>query len=214
MDFIEALPKVGGKSIILIVVDRLSKYAHFIPLAHPYSATIVAQKFFSKIVRLHGLPRSIVSDRNVVFTSKFWQELFYLSGVTLQMSSAYHPLPDSQSERVNKVIIMYLRCLTGDNPKEWLRWLSWAEFCYNTSYHQSINTTPFKLVYGRDPPLMKTYSPGDAATPSVDKLLAECDDFLSTQKFASFNLRITTRSTTTESAPTDHSRLVTGFISS
>jgi hypothetical protein len=130
------------------------------------------------------------------------------------MSSAYHPQSDGQSEVVNKVIMMYLRCLTGDNPKEWLQWLSWAKFCYNTSYHQSINTTPFKLVYGRDPPLMKTYSPGDAATPSVDKLLAECDDFLSTQKFASFNLRITTRSTTTESAPTDHSRLVTGFISS
>ena len=64
MDFIEALPKVGGKSVILTVVDRLSKYAHFIPLAHPYSATTVAQKFFSEIVRLHGLPRSIVIDQD------------------------------------------------------------------------------------------------------------------------------------------------------
>jgi hypothetical protein len=73
MDFIEALPKVGGKSVILTMVDRLSKYAHFIPLAYPYSATTEAQNFFSKIVRLHGLPRSIVNDRDVVLTSKFWQ---------------------------------------------------------------------------------------------------------------------------------------------
>jgi hypothetical protein len=83
MNFIEALQKVGSKSVILTIVDRLSKYAHFIPLAHPYSATTVVQSFFSEVVRLHGLPKSIVSDRDVVFTSKFWQELFRLSGVTL-----------------------------------------------------------------------------------------------------------------------------------
>ena len=71
MDFIEALPKVGGKLVILIVVDRLSKYAQFIPLAHPNSATTVAHKFFSEIVKLHGFPKSIVSDRDVVFTSRF-----------------------------------------------------------------------------------------------------------------------------------------------
>jgi hypothetical protein len=183
MDFIEALLKVGDKSVILTVVDRLSKYAHFIPLAHPYSATTVAQRFFSEVVRLHGgLPKSIISDRDVVFTSKFWQELFHLSRVTLQMSSAYHPHSDGQSKVINKVIVMYLWCLTGDNPKEWIRWLPWNEFCYNTSYHQSINTTPFKLVYGRDPPLLKQYSPGDASTTSVDKLLVERDHFLEQTK--------------------------------
>jgi hypothetical protein len=173
MDFIEALPKV---------VDRLSKYAHFILLAHPYFETTVAQRFFSEVVRLHGLPKSIVSDRDVVFTSKFWQELFCLSRVTLQMSLAYHPQSDDQSEVINKVIVMYLWCLTGDNPKEWTHWLPWAEFCYNTSYHRSINTTPFKLVYGQDPPLLKQYSLGDASTPSVDKLLAERDHFLEQTK--------------------------------
>ena len=72
MDFIEALPKVGGKLVTLTVVDRLSKYAHFVPLAHPYSATTVAHKFFSEIVRLHGLPKSIIRDRGVIFTSIFW----------------------------------------------------------------------------------------------------------------------------------------------
>lgn len=111
MDFVETLPKVGGKSIILTVVDCLSKYAHFIPLAHPYSATIVAQSFFSKIVRLHGLPRSIVSDRDVVFTSRFWKELFILSTLKLQMTSAYHPQSDGQSEVVNKIVTMYCNTL-------------------------------------------------------------------------------------------------------
>ena len=72
MDFIEALPKVGGKSVFLTMVDHLSKYAHFIPLAHPYSSTTVAHTFFSDIVWLHGLPHSIVSDIDVVFTSRFW----------------------------------------------------------------------------------------------------------------------------------------------
>jgi transposase InsO family protein len=145
MDFI------GGKSVILTVVDHLCKYTHFIPLAHPYSATTVGHKFFSVIVRLHGLPKSIVSDRFVVFTSRFWQELFRLSAVKLQMTSAYHPQSDGQSEVLNKIITMYLRCLTGDRQKEWIRWLPWAKFCYNTAYHKSIRTTPFKLVYGRDP---------------------------------------------------------------
>jgi len=170
MDFIEALPKVGGKSVILTVVDRLSKYAHFIPLAHPYSTTTVAHTFFLEIVRLHGLPHSIVSDRDVVFTSRFWTELFRLSGVKLQMTSAYHPQSDGQSEAVNKIITMNLRCLTGDKPKDGIRWLPWAKFCYNTTYHQSIKTTPFKLVYGRDPPQLKLYSPGDAIIQSVDDL--------------------------------------------
>jgi len=76
MDFVEGFPKVGGKSVVLTVVDRLSKYAHFIALGHPYSATSVARAFFDQVVRLHGIPCSIISDRDPVFTSAFWTELF------------------------------------------------------------------------------------------------------------------------------------------
>lgn len=94
MDFIEAFPKVGGKSVVLTVVDRFSKYAHFIPLGHPYSAASVAQAFFDGIVRLHGFPCSIVSDRDTVFTSAFWRELFRLAGVKLNTSLAFHPQSD------------------------------------------------------------------------------------------------------------------------
>jgi hypothetical protein len=152
MDFVEALPKVQGKSIILSVVDRFSKYAHFIPLGHPYTAESVAQAFFSDIVRLHGIPQSIVSDRDPVFTSAFWRELMRLMGTKLLMSSAFHPQTDGQSEAANRVIIMYLRCFTGDRPRHWLRWLPWAEYIYNTAFQSSLRGTPFRVVYGRDPP--------------------------------------------------------------
>jgi hypothetical protein len=94
MDFIEGFPKVGGKSVILTVVDRFSKFTHFIALSHPYSAASVAKAFFDGIVRLHGIPCSIVSDRDTVFTSIFWSKLFKLVGVTLKMSSAFHPQTD------------------------------------------------------------------------------------------------------------------------
>jgi hypothetical protein len=118
LDFIEALPRVRGNSVILTIVDRFSKYSHFIPLAHQYSAESVAQAFFAEIVRLHGIPLSIVSDRDPVFTSNFWRELMRLIGTKLQMTTAFHPQSDGQSESANRVIIMYLRCLTGGRPRD------------------------------------------------------------------------------------------------
>jgi len=178
MDFIEAFPKVGGKSVVLTVVDRFSKYAHFIPLGHPYSAASVARAFFDDIVRLHGFPCSIVSDRDTVFTSAFWRELFRLAGVKLNMSSAFHPQSDGQSEVVNRIITMYLRCLAGDRPRSWLQWLPWAEYCYNTSFQTAIRCSPFRVVYGRDPPTLISYQPVAAKVATVDKQLLERDQFL------------------------------------
>ena len=93
MDFIEGLPPSRGKHAILIVVDRLSKYAHFLPLSHPFTAAGVAQVYFKHIYKLHGLPRTIVSDRDKVFLSRFWIELFSLQRVALHMFTTYHP-PD------------------------------------------------------------------------------------------------------------------------
>jgi hypothetical protein len=91
LDFVEALPCVKGKSMILFVVDRFSKYCHFIALGHPYTTESVVQAFFTDIVRLHGMPQSMVSDRDSVFTSGFWRELMRLMGTKLHMSSAFHP---------------------------------------------------------------------------------------------------------------------------
>jgi hypothetical protein len=178
LDFVEALPKVNGKSVILSVVDRFSKYCHFIPLAHPYTAESVAQAFFTDIVRLHGMPQSIVSDRDPVFTSLFWRELMRLMGTKLHMTSAFHPQSDGQTEAANRVIVMYLRCFTGDRPQQWLRWLPWAEFVYNTAYQSSLKETPFRVVYGRDPPTIRSYEPGETRVAAVARDMEERETFL------------------------------------
>jgi hypothetical protein len=114
LDFVEALLRVNGKSVILSVIDRFSKYCHFIPLVHLYTAKTVAQAFVTDIVRLHGMPQSVVSDRDLVFTSLFWRELMRLMGTKLDMTSAFHPQSDGQTEVANRVIVMYLCCFTGD----------------------------------------------------------------------------------------------------
>jgi len=178
MDFIEGLPKVHGKSVILTVVDRFSKYAHFIALGHPYTASSVARAFFHDIVRLHGFPTSIVSDRDPIFTGHVWKDLFKQAGVQLKLSTAFHPQTDGQSEAVNKTIAMYLRCITGDRPRAWLDWLPWAEYVYNTAYHSALCATPFQVVYGRAPPTLLPYKPSAARTATVDTLLQDRDEFI------------------------------------
>jgi hypothetical protein len=114
MDFIEALPRVSGKSVTLTIVDRFTKYYHFIPMAHPYSAESVAQAFFSDIVRLHGIPQSIVSDRDPVFTSIFCKELMRLASIKLHITTAFQPQSDGQTEAANKVVIMYQELLSKE----------------------------------------------------------------------------------------------------
>lgn len=178
MDFIEALPWVNNKMVILTVVDCLSKAVQFIPLGHPYTVTTVAWAFFDEVVRLHDMPSSIVSDQDPVFTSNLWHELFRLSETKLQMSSTFHPQSDGQSEAANKIIVMYLQCLTGDRPKQWLRWLPWAEYYFNTTYHSALCTMPLKLLYGRNPPSLVGYDKGDARAPTVDQMLCKRDNFL------------------------------------
>ena len=154
MDFIGGLPKAMGVDTIMVVIDRMTKYAHFCPLTHPYTAKEVANAFVKEVVRLHGFPNTIVSDRDRVFMSTFWTELFRMAGTKLRYSSAYHPQTDGQSEAVNKCLETYLRCFTGSKPKQWPKWLTWAEYWYNTNYHGAIQMTPFRALYGRDPPTL------------------------------------------------------------
>ncbi|WVZ85511.1 hypothetical protein U9M48_032433 [Paspalum notatum var. saurae] len=151
MDFIEGLPTSGHCNAILVVVDKFSKYAHFIPLSHPFTTLQVAVLFMDNIYKLHGLPQAIVSDRDRIFTSSLWQELFRLSGTELKMSTAYHPQTDGQTERVNQCLEGYLRCFVHSCPHKWKKWLSLAEFWYNTSYHSTLDKTPFEVIYACTP---------------------------------------------------------------
>nr|ADB85304.1 putative retrotransposon protein [Phyllostachys edulis] len=152
MDFIEGLPKSRGKEVILVVVDRLTKYAHFLSLAHPYSVQHVVQVFMDNILKLHGMPITIVTDRDRIFTSHLFQEIFKMLKVTLRLSTAYHPQTDRQTERVNQCLEAYLRSMTFQEPREWMNWLTLAEWWYNTTYHTSLKVTPFQALYGYPPP--------------------------------------------------------------
>jgi hypothetical protein len=117
MDFIDGLPTSAHANCIMVVVDKLSKFAHFIPLHHLFTASKIAQVFLDNVFRLHGLPTHIVSDRDPIFTSMFWRELFRLSQVTLAMRSAYHPQFDRQTERVSQCLETYLRCFIHSCPR-------------------------------------------------------------------------------------------------
>ncbi|XP_011075658.1 uncharacterized protein LOC105160092 [Sesamum indicum] len=151
MDFIEGLPNSDGKDSILVVVDRLPKYSHFLALKHPYTATSIAKVFFDNIYKLHGLPISIISDREKVLPSRFWKELFTSSGVSLDMSYSYHPQTDGQTQRINQCLENYLRCMCLQKPKKWAQWLTLAELWFNTNYHTGLKATPFQALYGYPP---------------------------------------------------------------
>ncbi|CAH9105349.1 unnamed protein product [Cuscuta europaea] len=182
MDFIGGLPKSQGKDTILVVVDRLTKFSHFIPLAHPYNAKGVAEIFIQEVVRIHGFPKSIVSDRDSLFLSSFWSELFRLAGTKLKYSTAYHPQSDGQTEVVNRCLETYLRCLSGKKPRQWVKWLPWAEYWFNTNYHSSLKSTPYQALFGQSPPAIIR---GDVSITSVDevtKMTAERNEMLTELK--------------------------------
>ena len=105
MDFIVRLPKEGNKLVIMVIVDHLSKYAHFCALPPSFTLSLVAQVFIDQIFKLHGMPTSIVSDRDPTFISHFWQELFKLKGTKLNMSTSYHPQTNDQIEEWNRILV-------------------------------------------------------------------------------------------------------------
>ena len=152
-------------------MDRLTKYVHFIPLSHPYTAVKVASLFMAHIFKQHRMPTSIVSDRDLVFTSRFWEELFRLQAVDLTMSYAYHPQYDSQTEVVNRSLEQYLKAFAGDKPRQWVEWLPLVEFWFNTNYHTATKVTPFETLYGFQPPKLLDYIPGLTKATAVDDFL-------------------------------------------
>jgi hypothetical protein len=152
MDFIVQLPKTrGGNDVIMVFVDVFSKMVHFAPTKTTASAPDTARIFFDHIFRLHGLPKSIVSDRDAKFTSKFWQSLFKILGTKLTMSTAFHPQTDGQTERANRTLEDMLHAFTSYRQDDWDTQLTAAEFACNNAPNQSTGMTPFHLNHGQDP---------------------------------------------------------------
>jgi hypothetical protein len=169
MDFVEGFPKSDGFEVIMVVVDRLTKFAHFIPLKHPFTAVHVANALWDNVIMIHGVPLTIVSDRDKIFTSSIWRDMLSTAGTKLLYSTAYHPQTDGQTECVNQCLEMYLRTAVHETPRQWRRWLPAAEFWYNSSPHASINCSPFKALFGREPNLGAMLSwPEDSTGQDID----------------------------------------------
>ncbi|KAL0537629.1 hypothetical protein IC582_026612 [Cucumis melo] len=150
MDFITGLPRtLRGFTVIWVVVDRLTKSAHFVPGKSTYTASKWAQLYMSEIVRLHGVPVSIVSDRDARFTSKFWKGLQTAMGTRLDFSTAFHPQTDGQTERLNQVLEDMLRACALEFPGSWDSHFHLMEFAYNNSYQATIGMAPFEALYGK-----------------------------------------------------------------
>jgi hypothetical protein len=147
MDFIVGLPKSGNKSVIMVAVDHLSKYAHLCALQHPFIASTLAQLFMDQVFKFHGMPHYIVYDCEPTFIRNFWQELFKLQGTQLHLSKNYHPQTDGKTEVVNKCLETYLRCFSSERKNQWAQWLPLDEWWYNTLYHTTTSMTSFEAIY-------------------------------------------------------------------
>ncbi|GAU51606.1 hypothetical protein TSUD_414380 [Trifolium subterraneum] len=150
MDFVGGLPKIAkGNEVIWVVVDRLTKSAHFIAIKVGTLVPKLAEIYVEQIIRLHGIPSSIVSDRDPKFTSRFWESLQEALGTKLRLSSAYHPQTDGQSERTIQSLEDLLRACVLEQGESWDSCLPLIEFTYNNSFHSSIGMAPFEALYGR-----------------------------------------------------------------
>lgn len=184
MDFVTKLPKTARKfDAITVFVDKLSKQVHFAPSRTTDTAVDVANRFFNNVFRLHGMPTTIVSDRDSKFSSNFWRRLHERLGTKLAMSSAFHPQTDGQSERAIQTLKTMLRNLVNHKQDDWDLYLAAAEFAYNNAVHSSTGVTPFFLNHGFHPRV-----PASLLSP-VDSPNTNFDSFVSSQESALANAR-------------------------
>jgi hypothetical protein len=150
MDFIIGLPRTqSGYDSIWVIVDRLTKVAHFIPVKTTYFGPQLAELYMLRIVCLHGVPKKIMSDRGTQFTLKFWARLHETFDTQLCFSSAYHPQTDGQTEIANQILEDMLRTCALQYGRSWDKSLPYAEFSYNNSYQESLKMALFEMLYGR-----------------------------------------------------------------
>lgn len=151
MNFIESLSTSEGKNTILVGVCRLTKYEHFIPLTHPFTASTVTKFFMDHVFKLRGASESIMFDRHKVFTSLFWKDLFKCMDTTPSFSTTYHFQIDEQTEMINQCLEAYLRCTCHSQLAAWPKWISLAAWWYNATFHSSIKMSSFEALYGYSP---------------------------------------------------------------
>ncbi|WVZ63594.1 hypothetical protein U9M48_013215 [Paspalum notatum var. saurae] len=160
MDFIVGFSRTQkGYNSIWVVVDRLTKVAHFIPVNTTYSSVKLAKLYISRIVCLHGIPKRIISDRRSQFTSHFWEQLHDSLDTKLRFSTTYHPQTDGQIERTNQILEDMLRGCAIQYGISWDKCLPYAEFSYNNSYQASLKKSPFEALYGKRPVRSRYFGP-------------------------------------------------------
>jgi hypothetical protein len=179
MDFVVALPpSPSDNDAILVVVDRFTKMAHFSATKTTADAADVARLFLQDVYRLHGLPADIVSDRDKIFTSNFWRHLLAILDVQPNMSTAFHPQTNGQTERVNQVLEQYLRIFCNYQQDNWQELLPLAEFAYNNAAHASTGKSPFFANQAYHPNCVTTVSPraANSTNPAADDLTKSLRD--------------------------------------
>lgn len=176
MDFIEPLPESNGFDSVLVVIDRHSKWATFIPTHTTIDSSELATILIDRVFALHGFPKSIVSDRGSKFISRFWRYLNGRLNVELRLSTAFHPQTDGQTERTNQSLEAYLRIYCAYNQDDWSTLLPQAAFAYNNSVHSAIKTTPFFMNHGFHPRWTEEITTTTAIeVPAASKVVIDLD---------------------------------------
>jgi len=189
MDFVTGLPECGGYDAIWVVVDRLSKMRHFVPCQTTIDARGLAEMFLKEVIRLHGVPRTIISDRGPQFAALFWKRLCERLGVDRRLSTAFHPQTDGQTERVNASMEQYLRIFTSYQQDDWVQWLPLAEFAANNGTSETTKCSAFFAVTGTDPRMTFVEAAGELE----DSRAVDADQVQATMRQIHEHLRVEMR---------------------
>jgi hypothetical protein len=191
MDFMGPFPESDGYDYLWVVICRLTSQVHLIPVKTTVTASELACIYVKEVVRLHGLPDTIVSDRDSKFTSKFWRETHRLLGTKLLMSTAFHPQTDGATERANRSIGQILRTVIRPDQRDWVEKLPMTEFAINSNISSSTGFAPFELNYGFLPTFIGGISPTEVAKPGIKRFLNQAISNLEMAHDAIIESRVT-----------------------